>query len=112
MYHTNLVAMKDGAHLVTFPEGTRSKTGRLLPFKNGAFKMAHKMGRPVIPVSIVGSGKIHPPYFMFPCRPGRNVCKVVLHDPIESKDKTEDELAEQVRNAVISGLPEDQRPLE
>lgn len=101
---------QDGVHLATFPEGTRSKSGRLGKFKNGAFKMAHKAGAPVIPMSIVGAGKQQPTFFMFPARPSRNLCKVVLHEPIESVGKTEDELAKCVREAMISGLPDDQRP--
>lgn len=103
--------LKDGVHLVTFPEGTRSKTGRVLPFKNGAFKMAHKTGSPVIPCSIVNAAVAHPHYWMFPCKPSRNLCKIIVHDPIESNDITEDELAEKVREAIISGLPEEQKPL-
>jgi len=102
--------LKDGVHLCTFPEGTRSKTGRLLPFKNGAFKMAHKNGSPVIPLSIIGSGIIHPTDWIFPMRRSEGVCKVIVHEPIESFDKTESELAEAVRNAIIKGLPEEQRP--
>ena len=104
--------LKDGVHLCTFPEGTRTRTGRLTPFKNGAFKMAHKAGAPVVPVSIVGADKCMPVYWMFPYRPARAVSKVVMHEPIESKDKTEEELAEAVREAMISGLPEEQRPLD
>merc|ERR1712228_72389 len=78
--------LEDGIHLCTFPEGTRSRTGRLLPFKNGAFKMAHKVGAPVIPISIVGSGVAHPHNWMFPCRLSSKVCSVIVHEPIESKD--------------------------
>ena len=103
---------KDGTNLVTFPEGTRSKSGRLLPFKNGAFKMAHKVGAPVIPLSIVHANKVNPPTWMFPLRPSHGVCKVVIHEPIESKDIDEEDLGNKVREAVIKGLPEDQRPLE
>ena len=106
------ICEKDGVHLCTFPEGTRSKTGRLLPFKNGAFKMAHKNGSPVIPVSIVSSSKCQPSNWMFPMTPCHSICKVVVHNPIESKGKTEEELAEAVRQAIISGLPEEQRPLD
>jgi 1-acyl-sn-glycerol-3-phosphate acyltransferase len=103
--------VKDGVHLVTFPEGTRAKSGRLGKFKNGAFKMAHKVGAPVIPFSIVGAGKTMPYYWMFPFCAPRMVAKVVVHDPIASEGKTEEELADAVRDAIISGLPEDQRPL-
>lgn len=73
--------------------------------------MAYKAGAPVVPLSIVGSGKAMPANWMFPRRPAGD-CKVVIHEPIESEGKTEDELAEAVRAAIISGLPEDQRPIE
>ena len=104
--------MKDGVHLCAFPEGTRSKNGRLLPFKNGAFKMAFKVGAPIIPISIIASGKAMPSDWMFPKRMCHGVCKVVVHTPIESTGKTEADLAALVRKAVIDGLPEDQHPLD
>jgi len=74
--------------------------------------MAHKQNSPVVPVSIVGASNCQPSNWMFPCRPCRNICKVVVHEPIESEGKTEEELAEAVRRAIISGLPEKQHPLE
>lgn len=73
--------------------------------------MAHKVGSPVIPMSIVGAAKAMPYYWMFPFRPASGICKVIVHEPIESVDKTEEELAEAVRAAIISGLPDDQKPL-
>ena len=104
--------LKDGVHLCTYPEGTRTRTGRLSKFKNGAFKMAHKAGAPVIPVSIIGADRVMPAYWMFPYRPARGVAKVVIHEPIESVGKSEEELASEVRRAMIAGLPMDQRPLD
>jgi 1-acyl-sn-glycerol-3-phosphate acyltransferase len=104
--------LKDGVHLCTFPEGTRARKGRLSKFKNGAFKMAHKAGAPVIPVSIVGAEKVMPVHWMFPYRPAQGVAKVVVHEPVESVGKSEDELAAEVRKAIISGLPLEQRPLD
>jgi 1-acyl-sn-glycerol-3-phosphate acyltransferase len=104
--------LKNGVHLCTFPEGTRSRSGRLGEFKNGAFKMAHKAGAPIIPVSIVGAADVMPGHWMFPCRPGHNVAKMVIHKPIESVGKTEAELAAAVRRAMILGLPGNQRPLD
>ena len=103
--------LDDGVNLCTFPEGTRSRSGRLMPFKNGAFKMAHKAGAPVIPMSICRAGDVMPAYWMFPYRPAWGHCKVVVHEPVESKGKTEEELAQDVRDAIIAGLPEEQRPL-
>ena len=102
--------LKDGVHLCTYPEGTRTRTGRLMPFKNGAFKMAHKAEAPVIPVSIVGADKVQPSHWMFPYRPAANIAKVVFHEPIESKGKTEEKLAEEVRLSMISGLEDYQLP--
>lgn len=82
-----------------------------MPFKNGAFKMAHKAGAPVVPISICRAADVMPSYWLFPYRPAWNVSKVVVHEPVESKGRTEAELAEAVREAIISGLPEEQRPL-
>ena len=104
--------LKDGVHLCTFPEGTRTRNGRLMKFKNGAFKMAHKAGAPVIPISIVGAEKVMPIHWMFAYRPARGIAKVIIHDPIESVGKTEEELANEVRKAIINGLPQEQRPFE
>lgn len=107
---TGIQFLNDGVILCTFPEGTRSRNGRLNIFKNGAFKMAHKTGSPVIPLSIVHANQCHPSHWMFPLRPARELCRVVVHEPIESKGKTEEELAEAVRQKMIAGLPQDQRP--
>ena len=109
---TGIDFMKDGIHLCTFPEGTRSIDGRIRKFKNGAFKMAHKAGAPVIPLSIVGAQKVQPVYWMFPMMPSHRRVKVVVHEPIESKGLSEEELAQKVRQAMIEGVPEDQKPLE
>mmetsp|Transcript_5483 Transcript_5483/g.9823 ORF Transcript_5483/g.9823 Transcript_5483/m.9823 type:complete len:355 (-) Transcript_5483:188-1252(-) len=103
--------LNDGVNLCTFPEGTRSRSGQLMTFKNGAFKMAHKVNRPVVPISICRAADVMPSYWMFPYRPARGVCSVVVHEPVESEGRTEAELAFAVREAIISGLPEDQRPL-
>ncbi len=43
-----------GHSFLVFPEGTRSRTGALLPFKKGGFIMAIKAQAPLVPVAIVG----------------------------------------------------------
>jgi 1-acyl-sn-glycerol-3-phosphate acyltransferase len=48
-------ALRAGASFMIYPEGTRSRTGELLPFKKGGFIMALKAGAPVVPVAIDGA---------------------------------------------------------
>src|ERR1700722_20149530 len=47
--------LQSGLHVMTFVEGTRSRTGRLQPFKKGPFHLAMESGAPVIPISIWGT---------------------------------------------------------
>jgi 1-acyl-sn-glycerol-3-phosphate acyltransferase len=48
-------ALRQGNSFLIFPEGTRSRTGKLLPFKKGGFIMALKGEAPVVPVAITGA---------------------------------------------------------
>merc|ERR1719343_668768 len=48
---------------------------------------------------------------MMAMRPAYPLAEVVVHDPIASADKTEEELVDAVRKVMIEGLPESQRPL-
>ena len=47
-------SLRAGQSFLIFPEGTRSKTDALLPFKKGGFRMAIKAGAPIVPVAISG----------------------------------------------------------
>src|SRR3954467_2555440 len=41
--------------VMIFPEGTRSRTRELLPFKDGAFRLAIEAGVPILPIAIAGT---------------------------------------------------------
>jgi len=47
-----------GSSLIVFPEETRTRTGELLPFKEGAALLAIRSGRPILPVGIGGTFRI------------------------------------------------------
>jgi 1-acyl-sn-glycerol-3-phosphate acyltransferase len=73
--------MQEGLSLIVFPEGTRSRDGRVGPFKGGSFYLALEAGLPVVPISIVGSRHI-----MLKGRlatyPGR--VKLIVHEPVDT----------------------------
>jgi 1-acyl-sn-glycerol-3-phosphate acyltransferase len=52
--------IREGTPVVVFPEGTRSRDGRLQPFKAGSFKLAASAGVPVVPITIIGTCKVLP----------------------------------------------------
>lgn len=47
--------LKEDISVILFPEGTRSKTGKIDQFKNGAFKLAIETGKPILPIAIIGT---------------------------------------------------------
>jgi 1-acyl-sn-glycerol-3-phosphate acyltransferase len=53
-----------------FPEGHRSKTGKLQPFYSGAFRLSKETGVPIVPLCITGTGTMLPPghSFLHPAR--------------------------------------------
>jgi 1-acyl-sn-glycerol-3-phosphate acyltransferase len=71
--------LQSGASLVIWPEGHRSRDGRLGRFKNGAFMIAVKTGYPLVPVCILGSDRFLPPGKLLI---SPSVIKLIILDPI------------------------------
>lgn len=96
--------LEKGLHITTFVEGTRSKDGRLLPFKKGPFYLAMETGAPCIPVSIYGTETLMAKG-SFGIKPG--TVHIVFHAPLNpAYFTTREELMAAVRAAIASGLPE------
>jgi 1-acyl-sn-glycerol-3-phosphate acyltransferase len=88
--------------VLIYPEGTRSKDGKLQPLKKGGFFIAVRAGLAIVPVRVSGSRDIVPSGSLS-VRPGHVV--VELLDPIPTSGLTDadiPELIERVRNALLS----------
>jgi 1-acyl-sn-glycerol-3-phosphate acyltransferase len=66
--------LRRGRPLMIFPEGGRTRTGRVMPFKMGAFRLALAQGVPIVPVAIDGAWQIWPAHRLLP-RPGKLTIK-------------------------------------
>ena len=96
--------LASGVHITSFPEGTRSRTGQLLPFKKGPFYLAQQTGSPIIPVSIHGTESMMRKGSLR-IFPGDGYVK--FHPPVlASEFPTREELILAVRASIASGLPE------
>jgi 1-acyl-sn-glycerol-3-phosphate acyltransferase len=96
--------LESGVHITTFVEGTRSRDGRMLPFKKGPFYLARETGAPCIPISLWGTESMMKKG-SFRITPG--VAHLVFHPPLYPADyASRDELLHAVRAAIASALPE------
>lgn len=71
--------LSEGISIFIFPEGSRTRTGKMMKFKRGGFLMAQELNVPIIPVSISGSYQILPKGRWCP-KPGKIVLQV--HSPV------------------------------
>jgi 1-acyl-sn-glycerol-3-phosphate acyltransferase len=93
-----------GIHIMTFVEGTRSRDGRMLPFKKGPFYLAMQTGALCIPVSIHGSETLMAKGSM---RITPGTVHITFHPPIDPKNYAHrSDLMAATRAAVAGGLPE------
>jgi 1-acyl-sn-glycerol-3-phosphate acyltransferase len=94
-----------GSAVMIFPEGTRSRDGSMLPFKDGAFKLAFEAGCPLIPIAIAGSEQALPKHGII-FRQRATICLRVL-DPIDPKAFASPEaLKAAARDAIAANVAE------
>ena len=97
-----------GTHVWIAPEGTRSASGALLPFKKGAFYLAFEAGIPILPVSLHGTRDVLPAHGVR-SYPGVKV-RVTIHERVDPKPFAargkpgRAELTDHVRQVVESAL--------
>ncbi len=71
--------LMDGVSVVIFPEGTRTRDGKMGMFKRGAFRLAADLSLPVVPVTIRGSFERMPRKALY-VKPG--TIEMIFHNPI------------------------------
>lgn len=97
--------LSEGSSVYLFPEGTRSETGEMRTFKEGAFVLAKRLGVPILPLAIKGSKDAVPKHSLN--FHGKTHVEVVVMDPIDPetfRDKEAQELADEVRGLIQDEL--------
>lgn len=96
--------IRDGASVLIFPEGTRSKDGEIGPFKKGGFVLTVDAGVPVIPIIIYGTRAIMPKGSML-LKPGNAYMEIL--PPVETSGytrQTKDLLMAEVRDIICAAF--------
>jgi 1-acyl-sn-glycerol-3-phosphate acyltransferase len=94
-------ALENRVSVMIFPEGTRSRTPELLPFKDGAFRLAIEAGVPILPLAVSGTATALRKHDW---RFGRSDAEVRVLDPVETAGLSLSDLPElkaRVRRTII-----------
>jgi lysophosphatidate acyltransferase len=100
----------EGLHVCILPEGTRSRSGRLLPFKKGFVHLALETKLPIVPMVTIGLQNAWKKSSLVvePCD-----VEIVFLPPISTEGWTlerVDEHVATVRDAIAAALPPEQQP--
>ena len=102
--------IRGGMSVVFFPEGTRSHTAIVQPFKNGAFKLAIETGVPVVPVAVSGTRDLLPRQHMrFALKARVRVQALPPIDPRAYGPEEFDRLRDDTHRAITRALEEHAR---
>jgi 1-acyl-sn-glycerol-3-phosphate acyltransferase len=94
-------ALRQRVSVMIFPEGTRSKTAELLPFKDGAFRLAIEAGVPILPLALSGTGTALPKHGW---RFGRSAAHLRVLEPVDTAGLTLADapaLKAQIRDLIV-----------
>lgn len=94
----------DGVSIMLFPEGARTRTGKMGRFKRGAYHIAHDLELPIVPLTINGPFDVLK-RGSFKLKPHK--MELIIHEPIPTKglDKEEiPQIIEQTKEIIYSGL--------
>jgi len=100
--------LKNGVSIFLFPEGTRSKTGELLEFKRGAFSIARRAGVGILPITVLGTGRVMPPGREFLLFPSRRGVRIVVHPMVSAEQvqaMPDEQNIAQIQGTIASALP-------
>jgi 1-acyl-sn-glycerol-3-phosphate acyltransferase len=101
-------ALRSGLHILVYPEGTRSRDGRLSTFKKGPFFLAMETQAPIVPIALSGTQTM--------MHKGSNaivpgLARIQMLPAVEpSKYETREELLLAVRSAIAEALPREMKP--
>jgi 1-acyl-sn-glycerol-3-phosphate acyltransferase len=101
-------ALRSGLHILVFPEGTRSRDGRLAGFKKGPFFLAQETQAPVVPIAISGTEKMMKKGSVGITPGVVRVQMLPAIDPMQYESR--EDLMRAVREEIARALPEQMRP--
>lgn len=87
--------LKNGTSIVIFPEGSRTRTGKMRVFKKGAYQMALDLHLPIVPITINGPFDVMP---IDSIRLNPHKMEMTIHDPIPTQDLQADDLRQAATN--------------
>jgi len=96
-----------GHNVFIFPEGGISSSGKLLNFKNGAFRLAIDKQVPIVPITYLNNWKLLQNGGFFKALGGPGISKIIVHAPISTAGMTENDLVPlrtKVRDIIYNEL--------
>ncbi|MBT3223532.1 MAG: 1-acyl-sn-glycerol-3-phosphate acyltransferase, partial [Proteobacteria bacterium] len=98
----------DGYCLLIYPEGSRTRTGRLGPFLQATYRYFKKKGTSVVPMAIIGTNRIMP---VGDTRLHPGPVSLSFAPPLKVNDDTPaKEVLQEAHSAIAALLPPDQHP--